>query len=257
MPKQYQWVVGINAVNALLTNDSSHVREVLIASDGRNPRLSTLRADALRYDITVRMVTVQALEGISGTLKHQGVAARYQAATQLTEEALWPLIDQADRPALLLILDGVQDPHNVGACLRSACGAGATAVIIPKDNACGINATVRKTSAGAADRIAVITVTNLARCLRQLQRKGVWVYGISQQAKQPIYQHDLTGNVALVLGGEADGLRRLTQVQCDDLLQIPMRAELESLNVSVAAGISLYEVVRQRAGATNPKKTPL
>lgn len=246
MGKQNQWVVGINAVRSLIANDPTHVREVLIATEGRNQRLACIQADALRYDILVRTVSIQALEGIAGALRHQGVAARYQAALTLNEDALAPLIAQAGRAALFLVLDCVQDPHNVGACLRSACGAGVTAVIIPKDNACGINATVRKTSAGAAERVAVVTVTNLARCLRQLRRQNVWVYGISQQAQAPIYRQDFSGHIALVLGGEAQGMRRLTQEQCDASLQIPMVGGLESFNVSVAAGISLYEVRRQR-----------
>ena len=246
MGKQNQWVVGINAVRALLAHDPTHVREVLISTEGRNARVAALQSDALRYDVLVRIVSTQALEGIAGALRHQGVAARYHAAPTLNEEALVPLIAQASGAALFLVLDGVQDPHNVGACLRSACGAGATAVIIPKDNACGINATVRKTSAGAAERVPVITVTNLARCLRQLRRQNVWVYGLSQQAQAPIYRHDLSGHIALVLGGEAQGMRRLTQEQCDACLQIPMVGELDSFNVSVAAGISLYEVRRQR-----------
>ena len=155
-------------------------------------------------------------------------------------------MEAAEGKALLLVLDGVQDPHNLGACLRSAAGAGVTAVVIPKDKSVGVNATVRKTSAGAADRIPVVQVTNLSRCLRDLQQLGVWIYGLAGEAEASLYSLDLRGNVALVLGGEADGLRRLTREHCDGLVKIPMPGEIESLNVSVAAGVTLFEAVRQR-----------
>ncbi len=147
---------------------------------------------------------------------------------------------------MLLVLDGVQDPHNLGACLRSAAAAGVTAVIIPKDKSVGINATVRKTSSGAADRLPVIAVVNLARSLRELQKQDVWIYGLAGEVETSLYALDLRGNVALVLGGEADGLRRLTREHCDVLARIPMPGEVESLNVSVAAGVTLFEAVRQR-----------
>jgi 23S rRNA (guanosine2251-2'-O)-methyltransferase len=144
------------------------------------------------------------------------------------------------------VLDGVQDPHNLGACLRTAAAAGVTAVVIPKDKAAPINATVRKTSAGAADRIPVVSVTNLARTLRALQAMGVWIYGLEGQATQPIHGIDFTGNIAIVIGGEGEGMRRLTREHCDGLVKIPMPGDMESLNVSVATGVALFEVVRQR-----------
>jgi 23S rRNA (guanosine2251-2'-O)-methyltransferase len=158
------------------------------------------------------------------------------------------LLEAAQGRALLLVLDGVQDPHNLGACLRSAAAAAVTAVIIPKDKAAPVNATVRKTSAGAADRIPVLSVTNLARTLRTLKEAGVWCYGLEGEAGASIHATDLTGNVALVLGGEGEGMRRLTREHCDALVRIPMPGEMESLNVSVAAGIALFEAVRQRQG---------
>ena len=156
------------------------------------------------------------------------------------------MIEAAEGKALVLVLDGVQDPHNIGACLRSAAAAGATAVVIPKDKSAPVNATVRKTSAGAADRLPVFPVTNLARCLRDLQQLGVWIYGLAGEAEASLYDIDLRGNVALVLGGEGDGMRRLTREHCDGLVQIPMPGDIESLNVSVAAGVTLFEAVRQR-----------
>ena len=248
MSKQGQWIAGINAVASALEHDVEHVREVLIEAGGKNPRLTEIEETARRRDVSVRRVNTQALEGIAGGLRHQGVIARYEAAKQVAESALPGLIEAAEGKALLLVLDGVQDPHNLGACLRSAAAAAVTAVIIPKDKAAPINATVRKTSAGAADRIPVISVTNLARTLRAIKEAGVWVYGLDGEATTGIHGIDLRGNVALVLGGEGEGMRRLTREHCDGLIRIPMPGEMESLNVSVATGVALFEAVRQRLG---------
>ncbi|MFT3806701.1 23S rRNA (guanosine(2251)-2'-O)-methyltransferase RlmB [Arenimonas sp.] len=248
MSKQGQWIAGINAVASALEHDVEHVREVLIEAGGKNARLTEIEETARRRDVSVRRVNTQALEGIAGGLRHQGVIARYEAAKQLAESELPALIEGAEGKALLLVLDGVQDPHNLGACLRSAAAAAVTAVIIPKDKAAPINATVRKTSAGAADRIPVISVTNLARTLRAIKEAGVWVYGLDGEATTGIHGIDLRGNVALVLGGEGEGMRRLTREHCDGLVRIPMPGEMESLNVSVATGVALFEAVRQRLG---------
>ena len=251
---QKQWIAGINAVSAALENDAEHVREVLIEAGAKNPRLTEIETAARRLDIDARRVTSQALSGIVGDLRHQGVVARYAAAKTWHEDDLEGMVEAAEGRALLLLLDGVQDPHNFGACLRSAAAAGATAVIIPKDKSVQVNATVRKTSAGAADSVPVIPVTNLARTMRDLQQMGVWLYGLAGEAEASLYSIDLRGNVALVLGGEADGLRRLTRENCDQLVKIPMPggtggAGVESLNVSVATGVTLFEAVRQRSVA--------
>ncbi|BAV97254.1 23S rRNA (guanosine2251-2'-O)-methyltransferase [Lysobacter enzymogenes] len=248
---QKQWIAGINAVSAAVEHDAANVREVLIEAGAKNPRLTEIETAARRADIDVRRVATQALDGVVGGLRHQGVVARYAAAKTWSENELEGLIEAAQGRALVLILDGVQDPHNLGACLRSAAAAGATAVIIPKDKAVQVNATVRKTSAGAADSVPVVPVTNLARSLRELQRLGVWIYGLAGEADASLYSLDLRGNVALALGGEADGLRRLTRETCDQLVKIPMpggdaATGVESLNVSVAAGVTLFEAVRQR-----------
>jgi len=248
---QKQWIAGINAVSAAVEHDAANVREVLIEAGAKNPRLTEIETAARRADIDVRRVASQALEGVVGNLRHQGVVARYAAAKTWSENELEGLIEAAQGRALVLILDGVQDPHNLGACLRSAAAAGATAVIIPKDKAVQVNATVRKTSAGAADSVPVVPVTNLARALRDLQKLGVWIYGLAGEAETSLYSLDLRGNVALALGGEADGLRRLTRETCDQLVKIPMpggdaASGVESLNVSVAAGVTLFEAVRQR-----------
>ncbi|PBJ83374.1 23S rRNA (guanosine(2251)-2'-O)-methyltransferase RlmB [Lysobacteraceae bacterium NML93-0399] len=249
--KQNQWIVGINAVAAAVEHDADNVREVLLEAGAKNPRIAEIESSARRRDIDVRRVNQQALDGVAGNLRHQGAAARYAAARTWDENELEGLVEAAEGKALLLVLDGVQDPHNLGACLRSAAAAGVTAVVIPKDKAVQVNATVRKTSAGAADSVPVVRVTNLSRTLRDLQKLGVWIYGLAGEADASLYALDLRGNVALVLGGEADGLRRLTREHCDQLVTIPMpggdaTAGVESLNVSVAAGVTLFEAVRQR-----------
>lgn len=248
MSKSSQWIVGINAVAAALEHDAHNVREVLLEAGTKNARLEALEGQARRQGVDVRRVAQQALDGVAGKLRHQGIAARYQAARSWGEHELPGLLEAAAGKALLLVLDGVQDPHNLGACLRSAAAAGVTAVLIPRDKAVQVNATVRKTSAGAADRLPVIAVTNLARTLRDLQKEGVWLYGLAGEADRTLYQLDLCGNVALVLGSEGDGLRRLTRETCDGLVKIPMPGDMESLNVSVASGIALFEAVRQRMG---------
>ena len=250
MSKQNQWVVGVNAVASAVENDAEHVREVLVESGARNPRLVEIEEQARRRGIEVRKVATQALDGIAGQLRHQGGAARYAAARTWDEHELAGLVEAAAGRALLLVLDGVQDPHNLGACLRSAAAAGVTAVVIPNDKSATVNATVRKTSAGAADSIPVVRVTNLSRSRRELQKLGVWIYGLAGEADASLYGIDLRGNVALVLGGEGEGLRRLTREHCDQLVALPMpgasEAGVESLNVSVAAGVCLFEAVRQR-----------
>lgn len=251
MSKQSQWVAGINAVASAIEHDAEHVREVLLEAGSKNPRIADIESNARRAGIDVRRVAQQALDGVAGGLRHQGAVARYAAAKTWDEQELPQLVEAANGRALVLVLDGVQDPHNLGACLRSAAAAGVTAVVIPKDKAVPVNATVRKTSAGAADTVPVIRATNLSRCLRDLQQLGVWIYGLAGEATASLYTLDLKGNVALVLGGEADGLRRLTREQCDQLVTIPMPGAtegggVESLNVSVATGVSLFEAVRQR-----------
>ena len=246
MSKSSQWIVGLNAVASALEHDAENVREVLLEAGGKNPRIVEIEQQARRKDIDVRRVAQQALGGVAGGLRHQGAVARYAAAKTWDEHDLPDLIAAAEGRVLLLVLDGVQDPHNLGACLRSAAAAGATAVIFPKDKAVQVNATVRKTSAGAADTLPIFSVTNLSRTLRDIQKLGVWIYGFAGEAEASFYALDLRGNVALVLGSEGDGLRRLTRDNCDQLVKIPMPGGFESLNVSVASGVALFEAVRQR-----------
>ena len=246
MNKAAQWIVGLNAVASAVEHDAENVREILLEAGGKNSRITELELQARRMGIDVRRVAQNALDGVAGGLRHQGAVARYAAARTWEEHDLMELVEAAGGKALLLVLDGVQDPHNLGACLRSAAAAGVTAVIFPKDKAVQLNATVRKTSAGAADTLPVFSVTNLSRTMRDLQKAGVWIYGLAGDAEAVIYAIDLKGNVALVLGGEGDGLRRLTRENCDQLVKIPMPGQFESLNVSVATGVALFEAVRQR-----------
>lgn len=251
MNKAAQWIVGLNAVASAVENDAENVREILLEAGGKNSRITELELQARRMGIEVRRVAQNALDGVAGGLRHQGAVARYAAARTWDEHDLPELIEAAEGKALVLVLDGVQDPHNLGACLRSAAAAGVTAVVFPKDKAVQLNATVRKTSAGAADTIPVFSVTNLSRTLRDLQKIGVWIYGLAGDAEASLYAIDLKGNVALVLGSEGDGLRRLTRDNCDQLVKIPMpggalKQSVESLNVSVATGVALFEAVRQR-----------
>ena len=246
MSKDNQWIAGINAVASAIEHDGDNVREVLLEAGARNPRIVEIEGNARRLGIEVRRVAQQALDGVAGGLRHQGAVARYAAARTWDEHELEGLVEAAEGRALVLVLDGVQDPHNLGACLRSAAAAGATAVVFPKDKAVQVNATVRKTSSGAADTLPIFSVTNLSRTLRDLQKAGVWIYGFAGDADASLYALDLKGNVALVMGSEGDGLRRLTRENCDQLVKIPMPGKFESLNVSVATGIALFEAVRQR-----------
>ena len=249
MSKQAQWIVGLNAVASALEHDAEHVREVLLEAGGKNPRIVEIEGNARRLGIDVRRVAGQALDGVAGGVRHQGAAARYAAARTWDEHELPALIEAANGRALVLVLDGVQDPHNLGACLRVADGAGAHAVIAPKDRAVGLNATAIKVASGAADTVPYVTVTNLARTLRELQERNIWCVGTADDAEKSIYDVDLAVPLALVLGAEGDGMRRLTRETCDVLASIPMHGSVESLNVSVASGICLYEARRQRSPA--------
>lgn len=242
------WIVGINPVAGALDNDAERVRELRVEQGSRNPRVAELVARAGELRIAVRNVRRAELDRLVGKHgRHQGVAASYEAPTALTESDLPGLVDKAGGSALFLILDGVTDPHNLGACLRSAAAAAATAVIVPKDRAVGITPTARRASAGGADRVPLVEATNLARALRSLQEAGVWLTGLAGEAGQVIHDVDLSGPVGLVMGSEGEGMRRLTRETCDFLARIPMPGQMESLNVSVATGIVLFEAVRQRS----------
>ncbi|MGZ8358476.1 MAG: 23S rRNA (guanosine(2251)-2'-O)-methyltransferase RlmB [Telluria sp.] len=239
-------MAGINAVSAAVEHDADNVREVLIEAGAKNPRLTEIEESARRKGIDVRRVAQNALDGVTGGMRHQGVVARYAAAKTWDENELPGLVEAAEGKALILVLDGVQDPHNLGACLRVADGVGAHAVIVPKDRAVGLNATAAKVASGAAETVPYITVTNLARTMRELKERDIMLIGTSDDADRGLYEADFTGPAALVMGGEGEGMRRLTRETCDILVSIPMFGSVESLNVSVASGVCLYEARRQR-----------
>jgi 23S rRNA (guanosine2251-2'-O)-methyltransferase len=191
-------------------------------------------------------MTRKTLDDKARGANHQGIMARVKSAKQLNENDLDAIVASQEQP-LLLILDGVTDPHNLGACLRNADAAGVAAVIVPKDKSAPMTATVSKVACGAAETVPLVRVTNLARTMRALQEQGVWIAGTAGEATHDIYQAKLTGPLAIVMGAEGDGMRRLTRETCDDLIKIPMAGSVSSLNVSVASGICLFEAVRQRA----------
>jgi 23S rRNA (guanosine2251-2'-O)-methyltransferase len=239
-------LIGIHAVDAALTHDAGNLVELYIESGSQNARVKELGERAREMGVKPHARDRAALDRMTGGARHQGVVARYKAPAPLPESALEGLAEKAGRTALFLVLDGITDPHNFGACLRSAEAAGVTAVVVPKDRAVGVTPTVRRASAGAADRVPIVSATNLARALRHLKDAGVWLVGLAGDAPQSLYALDLQGPTAIVLGSEGEGLRRLTRQNCDFLARIPMRGDIDSLNVSVTAGIALFEALRQR-----------
>jgi len=242
-------VYGLHAVSSLLASRPAAVNGLLLAEGAGEQRLVQLLETAAAAGISVRRVPRRELDRLLPGVRHQGVVATLTAEAsipELAEKGLPEFLAGLGEPALLLVLDGVQDPHNLGACLRSADAAGVHAVILPRDRAAGITPVVHKVACGAVESVPVLFVTNLARTLRGLREAGVWIYGAAGEAAQDLYDSDLTGPLALVLGGEGKGLRRLTRELCDFLVAIPMAGCVESLNVSVAAGVLLFEVRRQR-----------
>jgi 23S rRNA (guanosine2251-2'-O)-methyltransferase len=246
-------VIGINAVRAALSQDETRtgVRELWLERSRRDRRLSELVELARAAGVAVRQHDRTALDHASAGGNHQGALAWTEAPAARAEADLIQLLDAGPPDPLLLVLDGVTDPHNLGACLRCADGAGARAVIAPRDRACGLTATAVKVASGAAASVPFVQVTNLARTLAQLQDRGLWLVGLAGEAPASLFDLKLTGPLALVLGGEGKGLRRLTRERCDQLAALPMRGQVESLNVSVSAGIGLYEALRQRLGLTS------
>lgn len=242
-------IYGVHAVETALRNDAENLGQIWFDKRSRNDRLKKL--EKMAEDSGLRLLAMESdkLDKIAGTNKHQGIVAEYYKLKAWTENDLLDLLDGLEEPAFLLVLDGVTDPHNLGACLRTAEGAGIHAVIAPKDNAASITPTVRKVASGAAEIIPFVPVTNLARTLETLKSRGIWLTGTSDKAKQTLYQAELKGSMALVMGAEGAGIRRLTEEACDYLISIPMAGQVSSLNVSVATGVCLYEAVRQRQGA--------
>ena len=241
------YIYGMHAVKAVLEREPEMVSQVWLENSRRDDKVKKILQLAHEANVKPERVKKDQLDKLVGAeANHQGVVALSKDTPAGNEKTLKQLLDNLDEPAFLLILDGVQDPHNLGACLRTADAAGVHAVIAPKDKATGLTSVVRKVACGAAETIPFIQVTNLARSMRDLQQAGVWMIGTSLETEQEIYQADLTGPLALVLGAEGKGLRRLTAENCDSLVKLPMLGTVQSLNVSVSAGICLYEAVRQR-----------
>jgi 23S rRNA (guanosine2251-2'-O)-methyltransferase len=235
---------GFHAVGVRLKTMPQSIIEIYFEPTRRDARMRQFIARAKEAGVRLIEADGLRLAKLSGSHGHQGVAARVEPVAQM--HSLDDLLDQLQEPPLLLVLDAVTDPHNLGACLRVADGAGAHAVIAPKDHAVGITATVAKVASGASETVPYFMVTNLARTLGELKERQIWCIGTSDDAPKTIYQTDLKTPVAWVLGAEGDGMRQLTRKTCDELVSIPMRGAVESLNVSVASGLCLYEAVRQR-----------
>jgi 23S rRNA (guanosine2251-2'-O)-methyltransferase len=243
--KEPRVVFGFHAVLARLRADPKSVVEIFLDEARNDARGKDLAALAERSGVRLMRVPTKRLDGFYGGGRHQGVVARVEVKS--LSHSVDEIVENVEKP-LLLVLDGVTDPHNLGACLRVADGAGAHAVIAPKDHAAGINATVAKVASGAAETVPYFMVTNLARTLGELKERNIWCVGTSDDAPGTLYQCDLKRPLAIVLGAEGEGMRQLTRKTCDELVSIPMAGAVESLNVSVASGVCLYEAMRQRLG---------
>lgn len=243
--KKQDIIFGIHAVEALLKHSPERIIELWLLQGRDDERLAALAEQAKSFGTTIQMASRKVLDDKSENGQHQGIVARVKAAKVLNEQDLDVLLANTEQ-AFLLILDGVTDPHNLGACLRNADAAGVQGIIVPKDNSVGLTATVSKVACGAAETVPLFQVTNLARTMRHLQDKGVWIVGTAGEADCELYQADLKGSLAIAMGAEDKGLRRLSRESCDSLISIPMAGSVSSLNVSVATGICLFEAVRQR-----------
>ena len=236
-------IFGFHAVLARLRSDASSVLEIFLDETRNDARAKDLAAAAERCSVRLLRVPTKRLDGFYGGGRHQGVVARIEVKN--VADTLDEVLEGVEKP-LLLVLDGVTDPHNLGACLRVANGAGAHAVLAPKDRAAGLSPAVSKVASGAAELTPYLMVTNLARALAELKERNIWIVGADERAERTLYEADLPESIAWVLGAEGEGMRRLTRESCDLLVKIPMRGAVESLNVSVSAGICLYESARRR-----------
>jgi 23S rRNA (guanosine2251-2'-O)-methyltransferase len=241
-----QFVYGLHAVTALLKNRHRTTYQLFVNQERTDSRVQHLLELATNRHIPIELLTIQKMNQRFTKTSHQSVVARTSSLPDYCESDLFDLLAANDKPANILILDGITDPHNLGACLRTADAAGVDFIIVPKDKSASITPVVSKIASGAAESIPLVRVTNLARAIDSVKQAGAWVYGAAATANQVIYQLNLTTPVALVIGAEGHGLRRLTQERCDGLFSLPMFGSIESLNASVATGIVLYEIVRQR-----------
>lgn len=244
----HQVLAGFHAVIARLRHAPGSIKEVYVEASRRDKRMQTFIDQAQSANIRVHPVATDRLDGLARGTRHQGVVALaepHTLAADVDEVLDW--LEDKPEPPLFLLLDGVTDPHNLGACLRTADAAGVHAVIAPRDKAVGLNTTVQRVASGAAETVPYIMVTNLARTMRQLKDRNVWIVGTDDQASSSIHKVDARRPMAWVMGAEGEGMRRLTRDTCDELVNIPMLGSVESLNVSVASAVCLYETVRQRA----------
>ena len=242
---QQEWLYGIHALESVISREPERLIELFVLKGRDDDKLRNIINQARRFGVSVQFVQRKVLDDKVKGEQHQGVVAKAKPGRVYDEKDLDDIIEQHDNP-FILVLDGVTDPHNLGACLRSADAAGVHAVVVPKDKSVNLTPTARKVACGAAETVPLIQVTNLARTLRNIQEAGVWVIGTAGEAEQLIYEVKLAGPMALVMGAEGKGMRRLTREVCDELIKLPMAGSVSSLNVSVATGICLYEVVRQR-----------
>jgi len=245
--KQKELIYGIHAVNSILHHNPDRILKLFIAKGRDNARLKELLAEVKHHHIHIEPRDRKDLDAITHENVHQGVVAECRTRVILSEDDLSVLLDNLEEPPFLLILDGVQDPHNLGACMRTADAVGVDAVIVPKDRSTGLTATAQKVASGAAESVPFIQVTNLARTLRMLRERNIWVFGLDERAKTTFFEANLNGPIALVLGGEGKGLRHLTEQHCDALHYLPMIGVVSSLNLAVATGVCLFEAVRQRS----------
>lgn len=246
---KHSLLIGIHSVDSALSNAPRSLAAVVIAAECANPRVQRLEAKAREMGITVRRENRALLDRRSEGERHQDVIAEFMPGNLYTEKDLEKLLQSTDGTPLILVLDGVQDPHNLGACLRSADAAGVDFVILPKDRSAGLTPVARRAASGAAETLPILVATNLARVLRRLKKEGIWLAGTTDRARESLYEPDLSGPLALVMGSEGSGMRRLTAELCDFELRIPMQGTVNSLNVSVAAAVCLFEIVRQRGAA--------
>lgn len=246
---QQEWLYGIHALESVIQREPERLIELFVLKGRDDKSIHSIVNQARKFGTSVQFCQRKTLDDKVDGGQHQGVVAKVKPAKQFSENDLAAIVDSkiaSGKNPFLLILDGVTDPHNLGACLRTADAAGVDAVVVPKDKSAALTPVVRKVACGAADVIPLVQVTNLARTLRDLQQAGVWIVGTAGEAENSIYDCKLIGPMALVMGAEGKGMRRLTREHCDELIKLPMAGSVSSLNVSVATGVCLYEIVRQR-----------
>lgn len=242
---QHEYIYGIHALESVIEREPERLIELFVLKGKDEKSVHTIINQARRFGASIQFCQRKTLDEKADSEQHQGVVARVKPGKTYNENDLAVIVEANAQP-FLLVLDGVTDPHNLGACLRTADGAGVHAVIVPKDNSASLTPVVRKVACGAAEVVPLVQVTNLARTLRDLQSMGVWIVGTAGEADKNIYECKLSGPMALVMGAEDKGMRRLTREHCDELIKLPMAGSVSSLNVSVATGVCLYEIVRQR-----------